>query len=462
MSRLFTKPRKKKTKPSAAAHPTATRTPSTQAPSSELHPDGVQILRLSHEGRGVARQENGKTLFVEGALPGEWVTVQRDRCLSRYDEGRIQELLVASDQRVEPVCPHYLHCGGCQLQHLEASAQLDYKQRQVAEQLDFPLEQMAEPLVGPQYGYRRRARLGVKWRKDGELLLGFREKNSARITATPECRILTPALQQLLPDLYAFLPRLEGGRHIGHLELLEAEGQLGIEIRWLRSYKRFSPADKRLWQDWAEERGIHLWLKEASERHLLTRQEPDFSYRLGDLEIGFAPGDFIQVNAEVNRQLVSQALDWLDLRGDEQLLDLFCGLGNFTLPLAQHAQRVVGVEALESQVERGRQNALRNRLDNLEWQAADLEGSLAQQSFANLTWDGVLIDPPRAGAKALASQAKDLKAAKLLYVSCNPATLARDAEQLRQAGYELKKLGIMDMFPQTAHVESLALFVRTS
>ncbi|MDR9467322.1 23S rRNA (uracil(1939)-C(5))-methyltransferase RlmD, partial [Marinospirillum sp.] len=311
--------------------------------------------------------------------------------------------------------------------------------------------------------YRRKARLGVKWRKDGRLLLGFREKNSPYVTATPECRVLQPELQSLLPSLYEFLPRLEGKKHLGHLELIQGETRRGLVVRLLRSRARMSPVDQRLWQDWAAEADVLLFFQDDQE---LTCVKADpgphpFGYKLQGLDLAFSSRDFIQVNPEINRQMVAQALTWLDLQGNEKVLDLFCGFGNFSLPLAQKAAEVLGVEALQSQVERAAANAEANGLTSKAgFLAADLSLPLRQQVFADRHWDLVLLDPPRAGADSVCKDIQVLGADKLLYISCNPATLARDTETLKSQGYQLTRLGIMEMFPQTAHVESMALFAR--
>jgi len=463
MSSLFSKPRKKSRQPEQKATPPAAAAQPVANPFAEQHPDALHILRLSHEGRGVARNSEGKTVFVEGALPGEWVTVKVHKTLSRYDESVLDQLLEASPQRQPAPCVHYDRCGGCQLQHLQQPAQLAFKQQQVAELLGFPESSMATPMAGSSLKYRRKARLGVKWRKDGRLLLGFREKNSAFVTATPECRILLPELQALLPALYDFLPSLEGGKHLGHIELIQGDTNRGLVVRLLRPLARMSPVDRRSWQVWAKDQQLLLFFQVDEKPFPLDENIGDnpFSYALDDLTLRFSASDFVQVNAEINRQMVAQALAWLDLQGHEKVLDLFCGFGNFSLPLAQQAAEVLGVEVLQSQVERATLNAEHNQLANKAgFLAADLNLPLHQQAFSKQPWDLVLLDPPRAGADQLCKAIKMLGADKLLYISCNPATLARDTETLKSQGYQLVRLGIMDMFPQTAHVESMALFAR--
>lgn len=474
---LFAKPRKISAKKSSDSKPKpekAAAAPAIQPASIQPLEDasleknsleGIEILRLSHEGRGVGRDAEGKTVFVEEALPGERVTYKVRFTRSRYDEAVLDKILQPSPQRQEPKCEHYGVCGGCNLQHLETQAQVAFKQLLVAELMQQPEDSLQPAITSQPFAYRRKARLGVKWRKDGRLLLGFREKSSSFITNIIHCPILTLRLQPLLPALHDFLPRLEGKKHLGHIELVEGENQIGVLVRLLRPLARLTNNDQRFWKTWAKEQSVVLLLQDEDGFHSLdTEIEPSlFSYTLEDQTLLFAGNDFVQVNALVNEQMVKQALSWLDLQGNEQVLDLFCGFGNFTLPLAKHAAQVLGVEGSAYQVERANANAAHNQITNTKFAAADLNLPLKQQAWLteNTTaWDVVLLDPPRAGAEAICGQLASLGARKVLYVSCNPATLARDTALLLQQGFKLERLGIMDMFPQTAHVESMALFVR--
>lgn len=465
MSRLFTKPRKQPKKAAPSAHPQP-EIPVAVDPVAEQA--GLAILRLSHEGRGVARNAEGKTVFVEGTLPGERVTCKVRFTRSRYDEAVVDEVLQPSPRRSLPQCAHYVVCGGCNLQHLSVEGQQAFQQSRVAELMDYPEARLQPGLVSPAYAYRRKARLGVKWRKDGRLLLGFREKASAFITNITECPVLVPELQALLPALHALLPQLVGGQHLGHIELIRGQNQTGMLVRLLRPLARLDSQDRQRWQAWAAARQVQLLLQDDAGIHTLDGQlEPLFEDHLQGLVLAFSAMDFVQVNPDINPRMVAQALDWLDLQGHERVLDLFCGYGNFTLPLAQRAAAVLGVEGLETQVQRARENARRNGLETVRFEAADLSRPLTQQVWARLpdgalqTWDAILLDPPRAGAAGIVAQLGELGAQKVLYVSCDPATLARDATSLKLQGYRLERLGIMDMFPQTAHVESMALFVRS-
>lgn len=460
---LFAKPRKKVSK---AVKP-KTIEPTSPAPNQSLEEDaleGIHILRLSHEGRGVGRNAEGKTVFVEGALPDERVTYKVRFTRSRYDEAILDDVLQPSSQRQEPYCAHYAVCGGCSLQHLKMPAQVAFKQAMVAELMEQPADTFQPTLLSEPFGYRRKARMGVKWRKDGRLLLGFRERRSAFVTAITHCPVLSPQLQPLLPALNDFLPRLEGKKHLGHLDLIEGGNQLGLVVRLLRPIARLTAIDQRLWKNWAKEQSVNLLLQDDEGVHSLdtATQATLFNYQLDDLTLSFAANDFIQINASVNTQMVKQALNWLELTGNERVLDLFCGFGNFTLPLAKQAAEVLGVEGSKTQVKRATENALNNKLTNVTFVAADLNQPLKEQAWLTkeAAWDIVLLDPPRAGAEVICEQISSLGARKILYVSCNPATLARDTAILLQQGFKLQQLGIMDMFPQTGHVESMALFVQ--
>lgn len=462
---LFAKPRKnsaaKATKPKVAQSQ-ATSTTNTSLEEDKLA--GITLLRLSHEGRGVGRNAEGKTVFVEGALPDEQVTYKVRFTRSRYDEAVLDKVLKKSPQRQEPSCEHYASCGGCNLQHLQTAAQVAFKQSLVAELMQQP-EEMFQPAITSQpFGYRRKARLGIKWRKDGSLLLGFREKSSAFITNILHCPILTEKLQPLLPGLHEFLPRLEGKKHLGHIELVEGENQVGVLVRLLRPLERLTKNDQRFWRNWAKEQAVNLLLQDEEGTHSLNPEEAPalFSYPLEDLTLFFAGNDFVQVNAQVNKRMVKQALDWLQLQGTEKVLDLFCGFGNFSLPLAKQAAELLGIEGAKTQVERAKNNAELNQIANARFIAADLNQPLKEQAWLakNAAWEVVVLDPPRAGAEAICQQLGELGTKKILYISCNPTTLARDTALLLQQGFELKQLGIMDMFPQTAHVESMALFVQ--
>lgn len=462
--------------------------PEQPPPKSDLNiSNALTVIRLSHEGRGVARDAQGKTMFISGALPGEEVTAQVTQSRSKYNNAVISTLHTPSEDRVEPPCPHYEQCGGCNLQHFDHSAQIAFKQSVITEHLKradvYSDSTKVFPAINSEpYGYRRKARLGVTRTKSQGLVLGFRERNSKRLTAIQQCPILVPQLQPLIGELQNLLPRLRGQGHIGHIELI-AEGQQANVI--VRITQPLHAGDQRTWFDWAEQLGVRVIVASTApagsvskeQAHLdgqseqperlqyeqlypQTTQTPHFSYSLNELTIDFSASDFLQVNSAVNAQMVNQAIDWLNLNGTEQVLDLFCGFGNFTLPLAQKVKHVTGIEGVASQVAQGTANAKKNQLNNVAFLCTDLNKPIANFSWSKETFDVVLLDPPRAGAEEICAQLNHLGAEKILYVSCNPITLARDAAILKEQGYHLKRYGMLDMFPQTAHMETMALFTK--
>lgn len=457
-------------------------------------PGALYIERLSHEGRGVARDEQGKTCFVEGALPGEWVTVTTQKTRKRYNEVTVSDVVVASSQRVAPICAHFEHCGGCRLQHFDHEAEVLFKQSRVHEQLLHIgqlsyLPEPEAPLCEVPDGYRRKARLGVKWRRDGRLILGFRAAQSAHLVDIEQCPIMESRLNALLPSLRLLLVSLES-RHIGHLELIAGDQSLVVSIRWLRGRARFPASDRQRWISWGEAHDVAIWLQDDQGFIPLSSsamQSLEYSVAIdsvaiagiaadGDMDdqqkssdqdesqvipLSFGPDDFLQVNAQVNQRMIHQALSWLNLSADDTVLDLFCGFGNFTLPLAYQAQRVIGIEGVATQVERARTNAARlsGLKGDVTFTVADLNQPLDWHKLGlEAGVDCVLLDPPRAGAEVQVQQVTQLKPRQILYISCDAATLARDAGLLATQGYSLVRWGIMDMFPRTAHVETMALF----
>ena len=422
----------------------------------------LSIERLANDGRGIAFVE-GRTWFVEGALPGEEVETRVLSARSQVVEARCERVLQASAQRQVEPCPHARLCGGCNLQHAPIADQLALKQHTLAEQLarvaDLQPDAWAEPLVGPAFGYRRRARLAVRWDvKSKHLDIGFRASSSQEIVSIRECPVLVQPLQSLLPGLLTALRELSKPQAIGHVELFSGTAE-AVLIRRTATLPEMDVARLR---SFATANGAQLWWQGDGE------PEPDDSaatlgYRLDawDLELAWRPGDFVQVNAPVNEAMVAQALAWLGAGKDEAVLDLFCGLGNFSLPLARSGARVVGVEGVEAMVTRAQQNAQRNGLAHAHFYRADLSKPLADAPWAGSGFAAVLLDPPRDGALEIVRQMSMLKAQRVVYVSCNPATLARDARELANQGYRLRRAGVLDMFPQTAHVEAMALFERS-
>lgn len=417
------------------------------------------IERLAHDGRGIAFSE-GRTWFVAGALPGEQVEARVLAARSKVVEARTERVLETSPGRRPTACPHAGSCGGCSLQHAAAADQLALKQQSLAEQLQrfagLAPKEWAAPLSGPEWGYRRRARLAVRWDpKRRQLDVGFRAAASQAIVPIEQCPVLVQPLQSLLPFLLEALQQLEKPQALGHVELFSGTA----EALLVRHVLPLAEADQRRFEALCQARQVQLWLQ-GEEEPQPNDPTQRLAYRLEawDLTLDYRPGDFVQVNAPVNEAMVAQALAWLAPRADERVLDLFCGLGNFALPLARRAAQVVGVEGSAAMVARARTNAEQNNVTQVHFHQADLSKPLVQAGWADGAFPAVLLDPPRDGALEIVRQLPNLGARRVLYVSCNPATLARDAAELDRLGYRLRRAGVLDMFPQTAHVEAMALF----
>ncbi len=427
----------------------------------QLPPGKKQVLdieRLAHDGRGIGFCD-GRTWFVEGALAGERVEARVLGARSQVVEARCERVLTASAQRRPAPCPHAAVCGGCNLQHLGEADQLALKQRTLAEQLqrlaNLEPEQWAAPLSGPAFGYRRRARLAVRWdERAGRLEVGFRAGSSQRIVPVEVCPVLVPALERLLPPLREALQALHKPQLIGHVELFSGTA----EALLVRHTAALAEADRARLAAFAEAHGVQLWLQGAGEPQPVSPGWLGYRLERWNVELAWQPGDFVQVNAQVNEAMIAQALDWLAAPPGEPVLDLFCGLGNFSLPLARSGAQVVGVEGVEAMVRRAGENAERNGLAGVHFYRADLSKPLADAPWASSGFARVLLDPPRDGALEVVRQMGRLQARRLVYVSCNPATLARDAAELAAQGFRLTRAGVLDMFPQTAHVEAMALF----
>lgn len=422
----------------------------------------LTLERLTHDGRGIGRWQ-GRTVFVEGGLPGEQVKARVVRARSKLIEARQEQLLQASPERQQPRCRHAELCGGCSLQHMPHSKQLEVKQQALTQQLEhFAGVQAAQwlpALEGPAYGYRQRTRISVRWQpKRSELEVGFRQRASSDLVQVQECPVLVPILQPVIAELPAVLRSLAGARDLGHVELIGGEQPAMV----VRHTKLFCEADQQLLSDFAARHGLSCWLQPGEgggSLHCITPAATEPAYRLLDqnLRLSFAPGDFTQVNAEVNQAMVNQALNWLELRPEEPVLDLFCGVGNFALAMARQGAQVTGIEGSEAMVVRAQHNAVANDLDALHFLVADLSKPLELPAGAP-SYTAALLDPPRDGAEQLVADLAALGIERILYISCNPATLARDAGILATKGYGLVKAGVMDMFPQTSHVEAMALF----
>jgi 23S rRNA (uracil1939-C5)-methyltransferase len=435
-----------------------------------LPPVELAVESMGHDGRGIAHRE-GKIVFVDGALPGERVKAEITFVHKRYDEAKVLELYEASPDRVTPPCAHYGVCGGCSMQHMAPAAQIAYKQGVLAEQLKHfggvEPETWLPPLTDPEPAYRRKARLGVKYvLKKESLLVGFREKKASFLADIERCEVLDTRIGASITALRTLIGGLEKFDHIPQIEVAAGDDEVALVFRHMVDLpagdvaKLSSFCAERSWQLYLQPAGndsVHrVWPpSQGAENDRLSYALPAF-----DLNLRFHPMDFTQVNAGINKRMVSLALDLLDPGKDDRVLDLFCGLGNFTLPLARRAGQVVGVEGVDTMVQRGYENARHNGLGNVDFYAQDLTQDFSAQPWASAGFDLVLIDPPRTGALEVVRYLPRFGARRLVYVSCKPDTLARDAGELAKAGYKLMKAGVMDMFTHTAHVESIAVFDR--
>ncbi len=425
----------------------------------------VDITALTHEGRGLTHID-GKTVFVDGALAGERVSCRYTRIQRHFDEATVVEVLRAAPERVTPQCPHFGVCGGCSLQHLHATAQIAAKQASLADLLTRIGKVMPStwlpPLVAESWGYRRKARLGVRYvHKKGRTLVGFRERHSGFLADLSTCAVLHPSIGTRLTALATTLDQLSIREQVPQVEIAVGDAATVLVLRVMQP---LSAADEHLLLALAAQENWRLSVQEGGVETIrpLSGQAVDLYYEFPHLglQLAFLPHDFTQVNGALNQLMVAQALELLAIQPHEVVLDLFCGLGNFTLPLAQQAARVIGVEGDAGLVARAQANAAHNQLDNVTFYAANLDDNLDQQPWLQERFTVALLDPPRSGAQAVLEVLPRLGVERLVYVSCNPATLARDAAQLVSLGYRLHAAGVMDMFPHTAHVESMALFYR--
>lgn len=440
--------------------------PHSESPPSAENPVAT-VTTFSHDCRGVARLD-GKAVFIDGALPGETVRFRYLHRQKRYDTAEVVEIIRPSPDRVTPPCPHYGTCGGCGLQHMRPEVQLQSKQQILSEQLErlgkVKPESWLAPITGPTFGYRRRARLGARRISSSGVVIGFRQKNKSFLADLKTCLVLEPKVSALLPALHELIDGLSCPDRIPQIEVAGGMNASALVIRHLVP---LTYEDRERLAAFGEANDIRIYLQPGRPDSIVPLwpvvPKPMY-YRIPgfEVDIHFEPADFIQINDAVNNAMVARVVELLELTSDDAVLDLFCGLGNFTLPLARRAARVLGVEGDKSLIERARANAQLNKIMNVEFIRADLY----RESF-NVTWNHfrankLLLDPPRSGAiEAIKSLAEPLPS-RVVYVSCYPATLARDSEYLVQAlGYRLAAVGVMDMFPQTNHVESMALFIKS-
>lgn len=440
-----------------------------------LEPVELDITGINHEGRGIARRE-GKVAFVAGALTGEAVAAQWVRKHSAFDEFKAVAISNPSPQRVEPHCRFTDQCGGCSLQHWASGEQILFKQSVLLELMTKATGlsedefELLQPLLGETEGYRRKARLGVRLvPKKGGVLVGFREKYSSFITEMDNCSVLIPEVACLIVPLRQLIEGLDGNRVLPQIEVAAGDksksdlehNQVALVFRHLED---LSASDSAALASFGESHGVDVYLQSGGVDTVTKLTPNDGVDRLHyflpdfDLQLNFHPMDFTQINAKINRLIVNQALQKLNLNETDVVLDLFCGLGNFTLAMARSCSHVVGVEGSPDMVARGFENAALNSIDNAEFFAANLMEPMASHAWYDKKYTKILLDPPRSGAGEIIAEVAALKAQRIVYVSCNPATLARDTASLLSYGYKLEAAGVMDMFPHTTHVESMAVF----
>lgn len=427
----------------------------------------AEIDNLSHDGCGIARIE-GKTTFIQGALPGETVDFLYTEKKKDFDKGVTQEVIAASDDRADPPCPHYDVCGGCSFQHFDVNKQIGFKEQVLLENLKHigevePVTTL-KPMQGQQLAYRHKARLSVRYvEKKESVLVGFRERMSGRFIANiEECAVLHTSVGLLIRPLRDLIATLSNFRKIAQIEVAVGENKTVLILRHLEA---FIDEDLVLLKDFANSHNICWYLQPGGNdtiHPLIEGDNDDLVYTLPEFNLTyqFKPNDFTQVNPSINQKMIPLALDLLAIESTDRVLDLFSGLGNFSLPMAQLALEVVGVEGCDVMTKRALDNAHLNNIHNASFYRADLFESIDDAVWAQGSYDKILLDPPRAGAKEICEQIDRFNAKRIVYVSCASATLARDSKILVSKGYKLIDAGVMDMFPHTAHVESIALFER--
>jgi 23S rRNA (uracil1939-C5)-methyltransferase len=426
----------------------------------------VSTHSLSHDGRGIATI-NGKTVFIQGALSEEKVKCKITQQHRRYNEGIATEIIQASPDRVTPPCQYYDSCGGCSMQHISPNQQIQFKQQALLEQLKHfgkvVPENILPPISGKEWGYRRKARLGVRYiQKKGKLLVGFRENTSNYLANIEECLVLCPSIGARIIEFSQLIASLNQHAHITQIEVAVGDDTAALIFRHLTPL----PAeDTAKLCKFGELTALHIYVQPNSPAPIKKLWPPNDIERLTyalpdyDLSMQFHPLDFIQVNAEINRLLINQALQLLAIEPADCILDLFCGLGNFTLPMARHAKHVTGIEGNATMIQRAKENAQNNLIANTKFYIGNLAQPIESAPWMQQQYDKILLDPPRQGAKEIMALCSKFSAKKIIYISCNPASLARDAGELVcNQGYRLTQVGVINMFPHTSHIEAIALF----
>ncbi len=429
-------------------------------------PDTARIESASHDGRGIAAIE-GKKVFVAGALPGEKIRFQRRKSRRNFDEAELLEVLEASPERIDAPCEAYGRCGGCSLQHVSETQQRDIKEQALRDNLkrigQVTPASWFEPMTGPSWNYRRRARLAVKdVHGKGRVLVGFRERHAPFITDMHRCEVLAKPVDGMLDSLSEMIGKLSISARLPQIEVAVADNAVALVFRVLDAP---SDEDKRLLRAYGSDNDVRVYLQPAGLDSVAllypeASVEPLY-YELPEFEIRieFDAVGFVQVNSDINRRMVHRAVELLQPGQDDRVLDLYCGIGNFSLPLARQASEVLGVEGDAMLVKSAAANAARNGIDNATFRQADLSKIDGSEGWLRQDWDLLLLDPARSGAQEIADRIDLIGPRRIVYVSCHPGTLARDAGTLvNEKGYQCAAAGIIDMFPHTAHVESIAVF----
>ncbi len=428
----------------------------------------ANIIDVTLDGRGVADVE-GKVVFVPFTITGEKVAFERRKKKKKFDEANLVEVLSPVSQRITPRCEYFMRCGGCSMQHINAQAQIDFKQKSVLDTLrrigNVVPARVYPPVVDKVWGYRRRARLAVKYvAKKGRALVGFREYGAPYVTDMWHCEVLHPDVARLIAPLSDLISGFSIKDKVPQVECSVADSATALVFRILTP---LSPDDQHQLEQFAQQYQVSVYLQSKGPDTVVPlNQKTDpvlLQYCLPpfDITMNFLPIDFIQVHNEINQKMVRQAVDWLSPDSADEVLDLFCGLGNFSLPVAKFAKHVLGIEGDEALVERARVNARNNGLENVAFQKENLFEVDAQCEWLQRHWDKVVIDPPRAGAREVIELLAAMLPKQVLYVSCHPGTLARDADHLvNTLGYQLDRVSVLNMFPHTGHVETMALFTR--
>ncbi|CAM2940721.1 23S rRNA (uracil(1939)-C(5))-methyltransferase RlmD [Vibrio rarus] len=416
----------------------------------------VLIEKYDYQGAGMAFSQ-GKPVFVPGALIGEQVVCQPIESKSKYIRAKMVKLLNASEDRVPPFCEKFAQCGGCSLQHMPYQQQLEVKQqafRKVMAKVA-PEQELAAPIVAEPTHYRRRARISLLWdSKKSQLQFGFREGQSKNIVTVETCPVMAKPLAHMMPAIKRLLEGFSQPQILGHLELVEADN---TSVILLRTSAELRNKDRQALVDFAQQHNCTLYLHQGQQMAQKLCGDSPVCNESG-FSLDFLPSDFVQVNRSVNQQMVQQALDWLDVQTNERVLDLFSGIGNFTFPLSVKASAVIGIEGVDDMVARANENARSLAITHAKFYQANLAQLTGDEEWAAERFDKILLDPARAGAAGIVESLSQFAATGIVYVSCNPATLARDSEILLAQGYKVVKMKVLDMFPHTGHLESMVLF----